>query len=243
MRFLIAAGLGNSPDGYPVGMNEKDQPQNPDKREAMRRFAGDAAKFASDWVPGSRIVRNWDPGLFKKLYESGEAKHAVAPRDFTDMHGRKFFRPPGALHEDEFLETCSKCLKCVEACPEDIIFEARQDAGPPPGTPILKPNTDPCIMCGDCMEACPTGALKETPVGEMRIGIAVIEPDTCLGYRGKTCRECHDACPLEPNAIDFDATVPKVDSRVCTGCGLCVEACPTKPPSVIVLPRPKRSTN
>lgn len=221
-------------------MGEKDQPENPDKREAMRRFAGETLRFASDWVPGSRIVRNWDSNLFKQLYESGTTKNSAVPRDFTDMHGRKFFRPPGALHEDEFLETCSKCLKCVEACPEDVIFEAKEGEGPPVGTPVLRPNTDPCTMCGDCMEVCPTGALKETPVGEIRIGIAVVEPDTCLGYQGKNCRECHNACPLEPNAIDFDATVPKVDSRICTGCGLCVEACPTKPQSIIVLPRPAR---
>jgi translation initiation factor RLI1 len=77
-------------------------------------------------------------------------------------------------------------------------------------------------------------------VGEIRIGIAVVEPDTCLGYLGKTCRACHEACPLEPNAIDFNASVPKVDSRICTGCGLCVEDCPTKPSSIVVLPRPAR---
>jgi MauM/NapG family ferredoxin protein len=219
-----------------------DKPENPDKREAMRRLAGDAAKFATQWVPGSRIVRNWDPDLFKKLYDSGTAVHKAVPKDFVDMHGRKFFRPPGAIHEDKFNDTCARCNKCVQVCPEQVISPAKDKEGAPIGTPMLRPNHGACTLCGDCMEICPTGALKPTPVGEIRIGIAVIEPDTCLGYQGKTCRACHDACPLEPNAIEFDANMPKVDSRICTGCGLCVHACPTKPPSIIVLPRPARSS-
>jgi ferredoxin-type protein NapG/ferredoxin-type protein NapH len=225
---------------YPVGMSS-DSPTDPDKRLAMRRFAGDAVKHATRFVPGSRIVSNWDPELFRKLYDAGMTRNTAVPRDFTDIHGRKFFRPPGALHETRFLDTCSRCNKCVEACPEDVIHAAKEGGGPPKGTPMLRPNHGACTMCGDCMDVCPTGALKPTPVGDIRIGIAVVEPDTCLGYQGKTCRACHDACPLEPNAIDFDATVPKVDSRICTGCGLCVQACPTNPPSIVVLPRPARA--
>ena len=218
-----------------------DKPENPEKREAMRQLAGEAVKHATRLVPGSQIVQNWDPDLFKKLYEGGSTKHSAVPREFRDMHGRKFFRPPGAIHEDSFNDVCSKCNKCVEACPENVIVRSNGKDGGTEGTPILRPNHGACTLCGDCMDVCPTGALKKTPVGDIRIGIAVIEPDTCIGYQGKTCRACHDACPLEPNAIDFDASVPKVDSRICTGCGLCVHECPTKPTSIVVLPRPKRS--
>ena len=145
------------------------------------------------------------------------------------------------IHISNVMLVCSKCNKCVEACPEKVIVRSNGKDGGTDGTPMLRPNHGACTLCGECMEVCPTGALKKTPVGEIRIGIAVVEPDTCLGYLGKTCRVCHDACPLEPNAIDFDATVPKVDSRICTGCGLCVHDCPTKPSSIVVLPRPKRS--
>ena len=223
-------------------MGDDNKPENPEKRQAMRRFAGEAARYATRLVPGSRLVQNWDSNLFKKLYEGGQTKHSAIPRDFEDMHGRKFFRPPGAIHEDKFNDVCSKCNKCVEACPENVIIRSNGKDGGTEGTPLLRPNHGACTLCGDCMDVCPTGALKKTPVGEIRIGIAMIEPDTCLGYLGKSCRVCHDACPLEPNAIDFEATVPKVDSRICTGCGLCVHDCPTKPPSIVVLPRPKRSS-
>ena len=57
-------------------------------------------------------------------------------------------------------------------------------------TPVPEIDLGKCTLCGECMEVCPTGALKKTPVGEIRIGIAVVEPDTCLGYLGKTCRVC-----------------------------------------------------
>lgn len=220
-------------------MAEGHKPADPDKRASLRQVAGEAAKYATRMVPGGKLVQNFDGDLFRKLYDEGKPP-APASRDFLDLHGRRFFRPPGALHEDQFLERCSRCAKCVQACPEHVISLAAEKEGPPQGTPILKPNHGACTLCGDCMTACPTGALKPTPVGDIRIGIAVIQPDTCLGYQGKTCRACNEACPLEPNAIDFDASVPKVDSRICTGCGLCVHACPTRPPSVLVLPRPAR---
>jgi MauM/NapG family ferredoxin protein len=219
-------------------MADSKGPSDPSKRDSIRQFAGEAAKYATQFVPGSRLVQNFDPALFRRLYEEGQTPAPAG--DFVDMHGRRFFRPPGAIHEEAFAATCSKCQKCVAACPEHVIHAAGKNEGAAEGTPVLRPNHGACTLCGDCMAACPTGALKPTPVGEIRIGIAVIQPDTCLGYQNKTCRACHDACPLEPNAIDFDATVPKVDSRVCTGCGLCVHACPTKPPSVLVLPRPAR---
>src|SRR5881394_339029 len=30
-------------------------------------------------------------------------------------------RPPGALPEDQFLSTCSRCAKCVQVCPAECI--------------------------------------------------------------------------------------------------------------------------
>ena len=216
------------------------KPKQPDKREAMRQFATGAFDFAVKWVPGSRIVRNFDSDVFRHLYGLSDDAGPTRPADYLDMHGRRFFRPPGAIHEDEFLDTCKRCHKCIDACPEDVILSADKNAGPPAGTPILFPNRGPCTLCGDCMDACPTGALVKTPLNRIRIGIAVVEPDTCLGYQGEECTDCRDSCPLEPNAIELDGTVPKVDSRICTGCGLCVEACPTEPTSIVVLPRPQR---
>ncbi|MCC6572641.1 MAG: 4Fe-4S dicluster domain-containing protein [Planctomycetes bacterium] len=215
------------------------RPAEPDKRKAIKQMASGAFDFATTYLPGAGLIKRLDFDALRALYGGAEDDDS-APK-YEDMHGRTFFRPPGALAEKEFLETCSRCKKCVEACPEQVITPAQSHMGAPLDTPILMPNIGPCTLCGDCMDICPTGALKPTPVGEVRIGIAVVEPRTCLGYLGEACTACHDACPLEPNAIAFEGKQPKVDSRICTGCGLCVKACPTEQPSIVVLPRPKRS--
>ncbi len=215
------------------------RPAEPDKRKAMREMATGAFDFAARFMPGAGLIKRLDFDALKLLY--GGVEDDISAPKYLDMHGRTFFRPPGALAEAEFLETCSRCKKCVEACPEQVITPAQAHMGAPLDTPILMPNIGPCTLCGDCMDICPTGALKPTPVGEVRIGIAVVEPRTCLGYLGQDCTACREACPLEPNAINFDGKAPKVDSRVCTGCGLCVKVCPTEQPSIVVLPRPARS--
>ena len=219
-------------------MPDDAKPSNPEKRAALRDMASGAADFATRYLPGAGILRKLDQvreqfGGFTDAEKQGDAR-------YLDMHGRNFFRPPGALREPDFLDACSRCKKCVEACPEQVITPAQSHMGPPVDTPILMPNQGACTMCGECMEVCPTGALAKTPVSKIRIGIAVVEPDSCLGYKGEVCTACHRACPLEPNAIAFDRTMPKVDSRVCTGCGLCVAECPTDPKSIVVLPRPAR---
>lgn len=47
---------------------------------------------------------------------------------------------------------------------------------------------------------------------------------TCLVHHGALCTKCADACPHE--AITITRTVA-IDAIDCTGCGLCVAACPT----------------
>lgn len=54
------------------------------------------------------------------------------------------------------------------------------------------------------------------------------EADTsrCLRLRCRTfeCARCAEACPRA--ALGFDGRGPTVDPQACTGCGLCVSACP-----------------
>jgi ferredoxin len=49
-------------------------------------------------------------------------------------------------------------------------------------------------------------------------------PAHCLSVRGSGCRDCADVCPHEAIAIQRTVTIDPVD---CTGCGLCVAACPS----------------
>ena len=172
-------------------------------------------------------------------------------------------RPPGALPEKEFLASCIKCGMCVEACPYDSLALATPEDGRPVGTPYFVPRTNPCYMCKDipCVPACPTGSLDKSLVsdkdeeGNMKLninlakmGLAVIDRETCIAYAGIQCDACYRACPLIDRAITVDYTrnvrtgkhamlAPVVHSDACTGCGLCEKACITEKASIFVLPR------
>ena len=43
--------------------------------------------------------------------------------------GPRLLRPPGALDELAFLTKCTRCDKCVRACPENAILKAGPSAG------------------------------------------------------------------------------------------------------------------
>lgn len=167
-------------------------------------------------------------------------------------------RPPAALSEKEFLKTCIKCGLCVNDCPYDTLSLAQIGDGKATGTPYFTPRETPCYMCEDipCVKACPTDALdeklvttnNELDINKSQMGVAILDEKNCVAFWGIRCDVCYRACPLLGKAIDLkyernDRTgkhaffKPVVDSDHCTGCGLCENACITKKPSIIVLPR------
>ncbi|HIQ48645.1 MAG TPA: ferredoxin-type protein NapG [Aquifex aeolicus] len=181
-------------------------------------------------------------------------------------------RPPGAYPEEEFLKKCIKCGLCVIACAnrENIPFDrqgnkmvtlklAAPGDGKPLGTPYFIPRQVPCYMCVDipCAFACPTKALDvellrnekgEVDINKARMGVAVIDYNSCIAFWGLQCDACVRACPLMHKAIYIDVRrnrrtgkhamlVPVVDPDYCTGCGLCEFVCPTDKPAIFVLPR------
>ena len=172
-------------------------------------------------------------------------------------------RPPAAVPEYRFLALCVKCGMCVEACPYHALVLASPGDHKPIGTPYFLPRERPCRMCRNipCVPECPTGALDPSLVQERdengterfeinraRMGLAVVDRDTCIAYWGIQCDACYRACPLLDKAITLsymrnDRTgmhallVPVVHSDACTGCGLCEHACVTKKASIFVLPR------
>jgi ferredoxin-type protein NapG len=171
-------------------------------------------------------------------------------------------RPPGALPEKEFLASCMKCGMCVEACPYDTLKLAAPGDDRPIGTPYYIPRTTPCWMCNDipCVAACPSGSLDKDLVSEKesgepklninlaKMGLAVIDRETCIAYAGIQCDACYRACPVIDKAITADyirvertgkhaMRAPVVHSEHCTGCGKCENACVTKKASIFVLPR------
>jgi len=171
-------------------------------------------------------------------------------------------RPPGALPEPDFLRTCIKCGQCAEACPYDTLLMAKPGDGLPIGTPYFTPRDTPCYMCEDipCVPVCPTGALDEDSVSTItdgkkvldinkaRMGIAVVDHESCVAFWGIQCDACYRACPILGKAITIEffrnertgkhaKLVPVVHADYCTGCGLCERACVTEKAAIFVLPR------
>ena len=172
-------------------------------------------------------------------------------------------RPPGAVPEGDFLAKCTKCGLCVEACPFKALVLAKLGDKQHVGTPYFVMRENPCRMCRDipCTVSCPTGALDRALVSDSngqgsprlninlsKIGLAVIDRETCIAYWGIQCDACYRACPVIDRAITVEYArnertgkhamlAPVVHSNHCTGCGLCEHVCVTKKASIFVLPR------
>jgi ferredoxin-type protein NapG len=180
-------------------------------------------------------------------------------------------RPPGAIDEKDFIKTCIRCGQCVEACKNrenKVIIDGKEIetlklAAPgdnaPIGTPFFIARTGPCFMCDDipCMYACPTGALTperckndkgEVTIDSAKMGVAVIDPSSCIAFWGLQCTACYRACPEIDKAITIEwqknertgkhaYRIPVVHEEHCTGCGMCEMACVTEKAAIKIFPR------
>jgi len=163
--------------------------------------------------------------------------HRDRKRTTGEPAARDFVRPPGALPEAAFLETCEKCQACASACPEASIVPA----GPQHGrrvemSPILILDQQPCFLCEDvpCADACPSGALLPIPASQIRIAVAEPIGERCLNARGESCDLCVQGCPKPEVAIRLGSDrLPVVNPGECTGCGQCIFACPAHPKALV----------
>ena len=175
--------------------------------------------------------------------------------------GPKLLRPPGAVDEFEFLTKCTRCDKCMRACPENAILLAPPSAGLALRTPYIDPRSVPCFLCTTlpCIAACedealiwPSHTLADKTVIDgpraVRMGTARVKQNQCVTWEtldreARECRICVDRCPYPEDALRIGKpgegeTVghPVVDAETCTGCGLCVFACPAEPGAIVVDP-------
>lgn len=198
--------------------------------------------------------------FFKSLGKLVAGFVAGRVEDVITGSGPKLLRPPGALDEFDFLVACTRCDKCLQACPQGSIFRAGPQAILAAGTPVIEPRHMPCFLCTElpCVTACPEGALvwpRRKAAGQaldgppaVKMGTAHVKPNRCLTYENEgrpaqPCRICVDRCPYPGVAIRMGEPAadgmahPVVVEEFCTGCGLCSFGCPTPEPAIVVLPQ------
>ncbi|MCP4076057.1 MAG: ferredoxin-type protein NapF [Gammaproteobacteria bacterium] len=130
-------------------------------------------------------------------------------------------RPPWAISENEFINTCTRCGECVKQCPVNVIRVADGSF------PEINFSSSGCDFCEVCAAVCLPGALligQSAPFNS----IAVIGNE-CFSERGVICHSCGEACEIQ--AIHFQQVVGGVthvlmNTDNCNGCGECVSICP-----------------
>ena len=167
-----------------------------------------------------------------------------------DMKGnKKPFRPPWAIPEQYFIDFCTRCDKCIEACFDELIVKGRG------GYPQMDFKRGGCDFCGDCLNVCETSALKKFPATNKKTNNreeqsdsstkeqesdsylppwhikASIDLTSCLSMNGTICRSCGESCDDE--AIKFNLKLggiaePILNQDNCTGCGACFSVCPVQ---------------
>jgi ferredoxin len=148
-------------------------------------------------------------------------------------------RPPGAIHEELFNDTCQRCGECVKACPAKAIFPLGPIYGDAAGTPAIDPSRAACVVCDglQCTQVCPSGALLRVYDPTLiRMGLAEVYTSLCVRARAEPCTECVDRCPLGKTAIHFPDDGPPEVLDGCVGCGVCEQYCPTSPKAIVVRP-------
>ncbi len=173
----------------------------------------------------------------RDLFRAGGRKVAAIASEIaaarTKGRAEGWIRPPYAVDELNFLLSCTRCDKCIEACPHDVLFKLPAAAGTrAAGTPVMNLLRHGCHMCDDwpCVVACEPDALILPQEDGNRppppiLAKAEIDQGTCLPYSGPECGACADSCPV-PGALQWtDGIRPTIDPDRCTGCALCREAC------------------
>lgn len=137
---------------------------------------------------------------------------------------------PWQINEDDFIDSCTRCSRCVDACDEKIIVIGDG------GFPSINFHHGECSFCYQCAAACPE-TLFHTQ--EQRPWLQVAQfGESCLAFQRIECRTCGDSC--DQQAIHFTlkigtAASPTLRTDSCNSCGACVSVCPTQAINITLL--------
>ncbi|MCZ8344350.1 MAG: 4Fe-4S binding protein [Leptospira sp.] len=141
--------------------------------------------------------------------------------------------PPG--NSLNFFSLCTGCNECIFSCPYSVLFPVTLENSQKT-YPFLDPNAKACKLCVDtpCISACPESALL--PIendSKPKFGKAVAQHEHCINHKTgtQTCNACETVCPI-PKTVNFKGNLPKFSQSSCTGCGQCVEVCPSFPKAI-----------
>jgi len=127
---------------------------------------------------------------------------------------------PWVIDATQFLENCTQCGDCLNACPQQIIVKGDG------GFPAINFELGECDFCTKCASACkePIFIDSAEQPWQKKAHIAA----SCLANQRIYCRSCAESC--EAQALTFQigiSAVPQINNELCTGCGACVAPCPT----------------
>ncbi len=116
---------------------------------------------------------------------------------------------------------CLGCGDCAEACPVSAI--CMKDG-------IARIDRRTCIGCGLCVKTCPKGIISLIPQVSAVANLCSNEDKGAVARKVCThaciaCKKCEKNCPH--GAITVVNNLAVIDYAKCTGCGACVEGCPT----------------
>lgn len=130
-------------------------------------------------------------------------------------------RLPWVVDEDTFVDSCTRCNKCVNACETQIIVKGDG------GFPTVDFTRGECTFCTRCAEACPEMLFR--PTTEQPWDMKAQINQSCLAQNKIECRSCGDMCEVQAIRFKLQAggvALPELDTDACNGCGACLSVCP-----------------
>ena len=136
---------------------------------------------------------------------------------------KQVIRPPWALPEQDFLDSCDGCSDCISACQNEILEKGND------GFPLVNFTNGECSFCGDCARVCQNGALNNPDSSGRPWELQINFAPNCLAFNRTVCQACGEQCISD--AIIFKVklggiTEPHFIHEKCNGCGACFGACP-----------------